>query len=371
MVYSANKGTKNRIGIRVDLPPSDGDRTNFNKMRLKVITYYTDVNKASNILPDTSGNGNNGTMSCVGLTADNAGNQYGAMSFDGVRSVVSIPNSPSNNPTSAITICARINVAGATFSSRNCILGKNSALAYQVGGETGTKKLQMYVIIGGTLRYLQSTSNITMGQWVDVVWQYPDQNSKIGIYINGVLDAESAVYSGSIGADTGILRIGSNGAAFYAGMLADVREYSRTLTPAEILAYHNKQSIDSTGLVAQWQPSTVKNMGSTTYELSNDNNASTGLKNISKAWLAVINANSKLIVYYVFSSRPKSLYYTKDESGNIYQIVVNPGFGRLYKGQAVYQNTTLDSNSDGKPDFLDATLPSSLARMLSMYRFNG
>jgi len=371
MTYSAIKGTKNRIGTRIDLPPSDGGRTAFNQCRIKKIIYYTDVNRVSVTLPDVSGNGNNGTMSCVGLTADNAGNAYGAMSFDGVRSYVSIPNHVSLNPTSAITICARMNVVGTAFSGRNNVLSKNGASSYQVGGETGTKKLQMYVVIGGTLRYVQSVSDIQFGQWVDVVWQYPTQNSKIGIFINGVLDAESAVYSGNIGTDTTAVKIGYNGAQYYTGGLCDVREYARALTPDEITAYHNNQPLSSTGLVAQWQPSTVSHMGQSTYDLSNDNNASTGLLNIAKPWLAVINATSKIIDYYVFSSRPKSLYFKKDETGNIYQIVVNPGFGRLYKGQAVYSNMTLDTNSDGKPDFLDATLPSSLARLLSMYRFNG
>jgi hypothetical protein len=41
ITYSENKGTSKRIGLKVDLPPSDGGRTEFNKIRLKVITYYT------------------------------------------------------------------------------------------------------------------------------------------------------------------------------------------------------------------------------------------------------------------------------------------------------------------------------------------
>lgn len=40
ITYSANKGTSKRIGFRVDLPPSDGGRTNFNKCRMKAILSY-------------------------------------------------------------------------------------------------------------------------------------------------------------------------------------------------------------------------------------------------------------------------------------------------------------------------------------------
>lgn len=47
MTYSANQGTSKRIGLKVDLPPSDGGRTNFNKIRLKTILTYA---------PDTEDN---------------------------------------------------------------------------------------------------------------------------------------------------------------------------------------------------------------------------------------------------------------------------------------------------------------------------
>jgi len=40
ITYSANKGTSKRIGFRVDLPPSDNGRTNFNKCRIKTILTY-------------------------------------------------------------------------------------------------------------------------------------------------------------------------------------------------------------------------------------------------------------------------------------------------------------------------------------------
>lgn len=40
ITYFSNKGTKNRIGLRVDLPPSDNGRTNSHKIRIKTIIYY-------------------------------------------------------------------------------------------------------------------------------------------------------------------------------------------------------------------------------------------------------------------------------------------------------------------------------------------
>jgi len=44
ITYSGNAGTSKRIGFRVDLPPSDNGRTNFNKCRIKtVLTYAPDA----------------------------------------------------------------------------------------------------------------------------------------------------------------------------------------------------------------------------------------------------------------------------------------------------------------------------------------
>jgi len=40
ITYSANEGSSKRIGLRVDLPPSDNGRTNFNKCRIKTILTY-------------------------------------------------------------------------------------------------------------------------------------------------------------------------------------------------------------------------------------------------------------------------------------------------------------------------------------------
>ena len=40
ITYSGNNGTSKRIGLRVDLPPSDNGRTNFNKCRIKTILTY-------------------------------------------------------------------------------------------------------------------------------------------------------------------------------------------------------------------------------------------------------------------------------------------------------------------------------------------
>lgn len=65
ITYSSTKGTKNRIGLRIDLPPSDGGRTNFNKIRLKLTISYTGID--TNHIGSTTYEFENSTNASYGL----------------------------------------------------------------------------------------------------------------------------------------------------------------------------------------------------------------------------------------------------------------------------------------------------------------
>jgi len=190
------------------------------------------------------------------------------------------------------------------------------------------------------------------------------------VYVNAVVSNSLDYYP--IEAESGNIYIGKVRWAniFFNGYLSDVRLYNRALSPIEVTALYNNQLVDPTGLVAQWQPATVSHMGQSTQEFSNDNNASTGLLNIAKPWLAIIDPTTKKIDYYIFTERPTSLSYKRDEAGNVNEVVVNPGNGLVYKGSTVWANDTLDTNTDSKPDIFDATIRNSIAQMLSVYGFN-
>jgi len=370
MTYSAIRGTKNRIGLRVDLPPSDGGRTAFNQCRIKKIIYYTDVNKASNILPDISGNGNNGTMSMVSLTADNLGNPCGAMSFNGVSSYVDCGTNIT--PLSTITICGYAKTS-VTTSPIQWIAGRGDSgnIGWKIYFTSGT--VVTFAVGNGTSVSAVNKAN-AINTWCRFVATYDGINIKL--YINGVVGTPNALtgnidYTGVPNTWIGQIQgAGGTNTRFLNGCLNDLRVYSRAWSQAEVTADYNNQLVSSTGLVAQWQPSTVAHMGQSTQELSNDNNASTGLLNIAKPWLAIIDPTTKQLDYYLFTERPTSLSYKRDESGNVYEVVVNPGNGLVYKGSTVWANNTLDTNTDSKPDMLDSTIQNSIAQMLSVYGFN-
>lgn len=371
MTYSAVRGTKNRIGFRVDLPPSDGGRTAFNQCRIKKIIYYTDVNKASNVLPDVSGNGNNGTMSQVGLTADNMGNPYGAMSFNGVNSFVDCGTNSALHFSNSFTVSAVVKMPSAPLVDQ-CLIVSDYRGAYK-GYEiyiNATRNVRFRVGRQSTssINSVSSSQTLSLDTYYTITGVY--DGIKSCVYVNG------AVTNGPdfspIEAENGPTYIGKAGwgSLYYTGIATNIRLYSRALSAEEVTALYNNQPVSSTGLVAQWQPSTVSHMGQSTQEFSNDNNASTGLLNISKPWLAIIDPATKQLDYYLFTERPISLNYKRDESWNVYEVVVNPGNGLVYKGSTVWANNTLDTNSDSKPDMLDATIQNSIAQMLSVYAFN-
>lgn len=54
IIFSNHPGADKRIGIQVDLPPSDGGRTNFNKCRIKLVIYYSGENQTSTHIGSTT-----------------------------------------------------------------------------------------------------------------------------------------------------------------------------------------------------------------------------------------------------------------------------------------------------------------------------
>jgi hypothetical protein len=146
---------------------------------MKTVLYYSDNNRASNILPDLSGNGNNGTMSRVGLTTDNLGNPYKAMSFDGVSSYVDCGTSNNlvfGNGTadSAFSICTRLKL---TSNVNSYVMSKYSAAnnaEYNLyTGVDGYITFRLYD--SSTSAYIgryNSNSTLQTGQWIDIVATY-------------------------------------------------------------------------------------------------------------------------------------------------------------------------------------------------------
>lgn len=110
--------------------------------------------------------------------------------------------------------------------------------------------------------------------------------------------------------------------------------------------------------------------GATTYEMSNDTDRSTGLQNMYKPYIVFEDPAGHIVDYYVFSKKPEGLSYTYDEDGAISSITVSlPANSSAARGQMKHVDLTLDSDSDGIPDFLAADQTVSVAGLLSQLDF--
>jgi hypothetical protein len=190
---------------------------------------------------DSSPNGNNGTV--TGACASVPGRVNSALALNG--GYVSVPDSPSLNPTSQLTITAWYNPVSFTGNGNNPIVDKgftsHSPPFYQYHlGVTGDQygggaTFQFEVAAGGSASGASTPSGFwTAGNWYHVAGTY--DGAVVRLYVNGSLVA-SAPASGAIPAYGRPLELGqfSNLNDPLPGTIDEVRIYNRALTQDEIV----------------------------------------------------------------------------------------------------------------------------------------
>jgi Concanavalin A-like lectin/glucanases superfamily/Immunoglobulin I-set domain len=182
---------------------------------------------------------NNGTL--VGGVTFAPGEVGQAFSLNGTSQYVDVPDSPSLNPTNAITCEAWINPA--QFVNSPPIIKKDSPLA---GGYTlelnsaGGVLFSVYVN-GGWV----STPVIVvpLNQWTHVAGVYNGLN--VSIYVNGVLAATASSAGGTILPATNDLQIGHdqfNPTRYFKGLIDEPTLYGVALTAAQIQDIYDADS---------------------------------------------------------------------------------------------------------------------------------
>ena len=187
---------------------------------------------------DSSGSGNNGTLTDMVGTEWATGILNGALRFDGLRDYVEVPDSPSLDITEAITLAAWVKPE--STGAARWLIAKEAWGADQAYGLNLSDGGQVeFGIATGTAWIFkpvpgETTQTISDGTWSHVVGQYSPPYIKI--FINGQLSQEWDIGSHPINTNDNNLLIGTMTKADqrYSGLADDIRIYDRALTPDEI-----------------------------------------------------------------------------------------------------------------------------------------
>jgi hypothetical protein len=204
---------------------------------------------------DISGNGNHGTVYGATPTTDRFGNLNRAYSFDGTSSYIDVPDAPSLNPTSAITITA-------WFKADSFALGTYSwPHIVDKSGNPDTTGYMLYiahvyennpdagfVVVGGVeASVYMLTYPLTPDTWYFAAGVY--DGTTIRMYLGNSqlspLVVTSGTGSGNMIPSPNNLNIGrdssfpSSPERYFDGAIDDVRIYNNALTADQVFKVYN------------------------------------------------------------------------------------------------------------------------------------
>jgi hypothetical protein len=223
---------------------------------------------------DQTPSGYNGTVNGATLTTDRFGNSNSAYNFDGVNDYIEVQNSQNLN-SQTWTISTWINANGYYFgnvfgniSYGNMIVGKgtdfNSGF-YGLSYSSQSLKVGSYYGVGSQANGTESTTNITLNNWINVIGTWDGVNMKI--YVNGQLENSNSNFSNNPGINNENLFFGTmaqNNLYPYwlNGKIDDIGIWNRALTQQEITNMYTGVNYSDTcnavsgsltnGLVGYW-----------------------------------------------------------------------------------------------------------------------
>ncbi len=197
-----------------------------------LVAAYSFNEGSGTTVSDSSGNGNNGTIS--GATWTTSGKYGSALSFNGRSSRVIINDSASLHLSSGMTLEAWVSSTSVPASWEDVIYKQNDIYFLEAG--SGVSKHPP--AIGATFashgdQYLAGVSSLAANTWTHLAATY--DGTTLLLYVNGVQVASRAV-SDSITSSTQALQIGGDAAygQYFTGIIDEVRVYNLAITAAEI-----------------------------------------------------------------------------------------------------------------------------------------
>jgi hypothetical protein len=190
---------------------------------------------------DSSGAGNAGTIN--GATRSTAGRFGSALSFDGVNDIVTVPDANSLDLATGMTLEAWVKPSALGTGWHAAVFKEQTAgLAYSLYANGNTSRPSVHVN-PGTETDTRGTAQLALNTWSHLTGTY--DGTTLRLYVNGTLVSSKAV-SGPLVSSSGALRIGGDtiwSDEYFAGLIDEVRVYSRPLSAAEITADMNSAVI--------------------------------------------------------------------------------------------------------------------------------
>jgi hypothetical protein len=187
---------------------------------------------------DSSGNGNNGTVS--GATWAAQGKFGGALKFDGVNDRVNVPDKPTLDLTNRFTVEAWVKPSVLTGWRTVLMKETPDGLSYALYANDNEPKPAAYGRINGSgfSNGSSGTAPLPVNAWTHLAATY--NGSALALYVNGV-QVDSQPVSGNLVTSNNPLSIGGSlvWGEFFEGWIDELRIYRRALTASEIQADMN------------------------------------------------------------------------------------------------------------------------------------
>ena len=259
-------GLSNERSATIDAPPPPPPTL--------VAAYSFDEGTGTSVA-DLSGNGNTGTVNGATWGTGRFGQ---ALSFDGVNDRVVVPDSPSLDLTTGMTMEAWVRPTAPMTNKWRTVLFKhrdNNAtnMMYVLYANRNTRVPNAEITNGTTVRAANGTTQVPENAWTHLAATY--DGTVLRLYMNATQVGTIAT-TGAISVSNGQLWIGANNIwpEWFAGLIDEVRIYRRALTQPEISADMNT-SVGVPDTEPPTMPGNLQKTGSTATSISVSWTAST------------------------------------------------------------------------------------------------